>query len=182
MTKSAPDIVRKILADSAVIAPVGRNGRFSVGLSGQRRKITVTDVPEDSVVIKIGGSFPRCGNFLSGEWARWRADYVLIGAANGKKIVVFIETGAASQCKKDTERLMHGAVCAIEYCAALAREFISAEGLVDGAKRYFVKMKPRGPVRKRFSYTARFASNDSPEMVRVIEGDSFPFSYLVRGR
>jgi len=182
MRGSAADVVRDMLVDSALIVPAERDGRQILSLAGAGGKIAVTEVPSGSVAVKLGASFPQFGRFLSpGRGLRQHAGYVILGENEGLKFIVCIETDEASLSREETGRRMRGAICAMDYCASLAREFFFEPNLFEGAKWYFIKVRRRGIVRKRFRYASRFAENGSPESVRVVEGDSFPFSSLVSG-
>jgi hypothetical protein len=179
MSGRAADVIRGMLVDSASIVPTESDGGQILSLIAAGGEITVTEVPPGSVAIKLGSSFPKLGRFLSRGRLSLLADYAVIGERDGLKFIVCLEAGLVSLSRDETENRMKGAVCAVDYCASLALEFLSEPDLFEGARRYFVKVRPRGLVRKRFNYKSRLVENGSPEKTRVVVGDSFPFSYLV---
>jgi hypothetical protein len=175
-------VLRDILSDSAVMKPFTRSdGRLGVSLFSGRRRITVLDVPENMIVINIHAAFPKTGRmFILEKNARLIGCYVFAGTETpgGGDFMVFVETSDAPSQRCETEKNLRAALCVMDYCAAIGREFCGAADLFAGYKRRFVKIKARGRVSRRFNFDRRLAVNDSPANPRVLEGDQIPFRYL----
>ena len=180
MKGSAAGVLREILSESAIVKPLMRKEGSSVSLFCGERHIILLGVPENSIAINMPVASPVIGHMLNQEKrARARGYYVIVGAEDGQDFIAYIEANDASLQRADTEKRLRGAVCVMDYCAAIAREFYGADGLLDGYKRHFVKIKAHGRTTRRFNFRSRIAENDSPENLRVLEGSQIPFRYIV---
>jgi hypothetical protein len=151
-----------------------------VSLFCGKERIAVLDIPENSIVINMHIASPRTGRMFPQEKrARLQGDYAIAGTADGQDFIAYIETNDASAQRADTEKRLRGAVCVMDYCAAIAREFHGSNGLLAGYTRHFVKIKAHGRINRRFNFSSRLLENDSPEKLRVLEGTKIPFRYLI---
>ncbi|MDR1515561.1 MAG: hypothetical protein LBS45_07695 [Synergistaceae bacterium] len=196
MARNAAEILRDILSDSAIVKPVvRRDGCQDISLFSGRRRITVLDVPENTIVVNMQTAPPKTGRmFLQEKNARLIGCYVFAGTderdrldkfektPGGGDFMVFVETNDAPSQQSETERRLRAAVCVMDYCAAVGREFCGVMDLFGGYKRRFVKIKARGRVNRRFNFSRRLAANDSPSNPRMLEGDQIPFRYFAAQR
>jgi hypothetical protein len=181
MAGNAVAVLRNILADAAIVKLLTiKEGISGVQLFCGERRITVLDVPENSIAINMHIASPRTGGILPQERrARTHSDYAIIGTADNQDFIAYIEASDTSAQRSDTEKRLREAVCVMDYCAAIAREFQDSDGLLAGYRRHFVKIKAHGRINRRFNFSSRLLENDSPGNLRVLEGVEIPFRYLI---
>jgi hypothetical protein len=174
-------ILRSIVAGASIIKSLAaRDGRMSISLPCGTSQIVVSDIPENSAVLNMHSAFLKNGRTPASERIqRLQYDYVIVGAIDDERFIAFIEANEASLRRQDTESRLRVAVCLMDYCASIAREFYGFPGLLEGYKRHFVKIRARRCIGRRFNYQSRLSPNDTPENLRVLEGVQFSFGYII---
>jgi hypothetical protein len=179
--RNIEEVLREILSDSAIVKPIAQNGDGAeVSLLLGESRIAVLDIPLNTIVVNMYAVSPGAGRVFLHEKRAWLSgSYVFAGTLHDRGFIAFVEVNDTAAQRSETEKRLRGAVCVMDYCAALAREFCGSPGLFGGLSRHFVKIKAQGRVYKRFDFNRRLAANDSIENIRVLEGDQIPFIYLI---
>ena len=166
-----------MLSDGAQVPLQQVAGKTSVKLKDKQGKTTVevTELPNDSIVIKVDYSKPL--NILkSVKGQRRRADFAIVSNAEKNKWIICIETQKATgKDPEDIEQQLRGAECLIGYCKCIGESFWQSKNFLDGYQYRFVSIvninidkqttrphKPGDQPRKKL--------HNSPEDFREIPG------------
>jgi hypothetical protein len=179
--RNIADVLLEALSDSAIVKPLARDdGRRDVSLSSGESGIAVLDIPQNTVVVNMHALSPGTVRAFLHEKRAWLSGiYAFAGASDDRSFIAFVEANDTVTQRSETEKRLSGAVCVMDYCASVAREFCGSPGLLDGHSRHFVKIKARGRVNRRFDFNRRLAANDSLGNIRILEGGRIPFRYLI---
>ena len=170
-------ILQEMLSTGAQVPLQQTAGTCSATLRDTQANTTVeiTDIPHDSIVIKVDYSQPL--NILkSVKGQRRRADFAIVSNAAKSKWIICIETQKATgKDPAEVEQQLRGAECLIGYCKCIGKSFWQSKNFLDGYQYRFVSIvninidkqttrpyKPGNQPRKRL--------HDNPEDFREISG------------
>lgn len=170
-------ILKEMLSEGAQVRLQQVAGNTAVELKDKQGEtsVEITELPNDSIVIKVDYSKPL--NILkSVKGQRRRADFAIVSNAAKNKWIICIETQKATgKDPAEVEQQLRGAECLIGYCKCIGKSFWQSKNFLDGYQYRFVSIvninidkqttrfyKPGSRPKKRL--------HDSPENFREIPG------------
>ncbi len=177
-------ILKKMLSEGAQVPLQQAAGKTSVELKDKKTTVEITELPDDSIVIKPDYfKPPNILKSLKGQLKR--ADFAIVSNAEKNKWIICIETQKATgKDSEEVEQQLRGAQCLIGYCKCIGKSFWQSKNFLDGYQYRFVSIvninvdkqttrfyKPKNQPKKKL--------HDSPEDFREIQGhQSLHFNQL----
>ncbi|MEO5357244.1 MAG: hypothetical protein H7844_08095 [Nitrospirae bacterium YQR-1] len=120
-----------------------KNGKlFAVlkesGTETKLKKVEISDIPENSVLIKLDGYEEPKTLFKSNKGQLKRCDYVLLTRVGNQGIMLFIEMKSQRFSDKDIEKQFKGALCVMDYCNAVLNRFHNKEDILSLFEKRFI--------------------------------------------
>ncbi len=97
-------------------------------------KVSIKNIPSKSFIVKTD-KFPDLTNFFrnsNGECKK--SDFVIISEYKSKKYIVFIEIKKTNDDAGNIVKQLTGAMCLLDYCRALVREFFQKSTFLNRAE------------------------------------------------
>lgn len=134
------DILHEML-NSTVLVPLQPKGNHvSVELMDKQSQTTVeiTNLPNNSVVIKTEVFEPKKVVFKGLKDERRRADFAIVSIENTKKWIICIEIKSSNIDKDRVISQLRGAKCVVDYYKSVGREFWAANNFLENYEYRFV--------------------------------------------
>lgn len=158
--------------------------------TGKRPSVQLTDVqadsaveirglPHDSIVIRAEEFSDSLSVFCGSRGERRRADFVIV-SLNERKWIIYIETQLGDYKEhKDVVQQLKGALCFVNYCKCIGKEFWSEREFLDDYEFRFVSMVHTSLDKRSTSPNrARTPVHSRPEIYLRISGKSHHFNRL----
>lgn len=179
-------ILQEMLSAGAQVPLRQIEGTCSVTLKDKQAKTTVeiTDVPQDSIVIKAEAFKPPTV-FKGSKGERRRADFVIVSNAAKEKWIICIETQAGTgKDPEDVEQQLRGAQCFIGCCKCIGKSFWKSEKFLDDYQYRFVSIAGININKQSTRFyqprnQSRETSHDSPDVfLEILARQSLYFDEL----
>ena len=175
------EILNEMLKSDVLIPVPSSHSRTSVSLTDTMSNTTVEikGIPHGSIIIKADCFQSPDTVFQGSKGECKRADFVIV--ANGsKKWIIFIETQTGNY-KERSEVIaqLRGALCFVNYCKCVGKQFWLEEEFLDGYEYRFVSMARTGVHKRPTRNKHRSTSHTRPESFLKIPGKSHHFTALI---
>ncbi len=160
------DILREMIADSAIIPPTVQYGKGVVVLDepgAPDSSVKISDLPHECIVIKADQFKSPDTIFTEQRGARKRADYIVIAEVNSETVVIYIELKRNKGRAFEVSQQLAGAKCFISYCTEVGRLFWQELDFLKRAKHRFVSVAHTSPSKQPTRIERSAVLHDSPE-------------------
>lgn len=176
------EILQEMLDSSAQVPLQKKSGKPpSVQLTDVQAKATVEirGLPHESIVIRAEEFSDSLSVFSGLRGERRRADFVIV-SLNEKKWIIYIETQLSDYKEhKVIVQQLKGALCFVNYCKCIGKEFWSEREFLDDYEFRFVSMVHTSMDKRSTSPNrARTPVHTRPERYLRISGRSHHFHRL----
>lgn len=175
------EILNEMLKPGVLIPVPSSHSRAAVSLTDTISKTTVEikGIPRGSVIINADFFQSPDSVFQGSKGECKRADFVIV-ANESKKWIIFIETQTGNY-KERTEVIaqLRGALCFVNYCKCIGKQFWLDEEFLDGYEYRFVSMAHTSVHKRRTRNIHRSTSHTRPERFLKLPGKSHHFSALI---
>ena len=134
------DILHEMLNSTAVVPLQPKGNNVSVELKDKQSQTTVeiTNLPQNSVVIKTEAFELKKVIFNGLKDERRRADFAIVSIENNKRWIICIEIKSSNIEKNKVISQLRGAKCVIDYYKSVGREFWAAHNFLEDYEYRFV--------------------------------------------
>ena len=176
------EILQEMVTPEAQVPLQQRQGRPSVELTDRQANTTteIKGLPHDSIVIRAD-AFKPPNVFKGSKGERKRADFVIVSNEEGGKWIICIET--QKKPHKDrayVEAQLKGALCFVNYCRCIGKEFWLEKEFLDGYEYRFVSMAYTSMHKRSTHPNKPRPSGSCPEKVLKLLGKSHHFRKLIQ--
>ncbi|MFZ3016931.1 MAG: hypothetical protein WA056_00580 [Gallionella sp.] len=177
------DILKQLIHPNAMVPLTVTYGKKSVELSEPQYPssvVTVSNVPEDAIVIKVDSFKSPDAVFSNSKGECKRADYVIVSNANNKKRIIFIEIKATKDRENSIIKQLTGAKCFMLYCQAIGKEFWNQNDFLKDYKYRFVSIGHTSIAKRKTRIERKCSSiHDQPEkMLKIASPNHLQFNQL----
>ncbi len=178
------DILHEMLNSTAVVPLQPKGNNVSVELKDKQSQTTVeiTNLPQNSVVIKTEAFELKKVVFNGLKDERRRADFAIVSIENTKKWIICVEIKSSNIDKDKVISQLRGAKCVIDYYKSVGREFWAANNFLEDYEYRFVGI---AAITQKKSTRPMSAANhtqlhDSPDtFLPIFEQDRLYFNELI---
>lgn len=176
------EILQEMLLSDVQVPLQQEQGRPSVQLTETQNNTTVKikGVPHDSIVIRAEDFKGPFSVFEGLKGERKRADFVIVANENTKKWIICIETqtGKHKERKEVVEQLK-GALCFVNYCECIGKEFWLEKEFLNGYEYRFVSIAYTDMPKRSTHPNKPRPLHNHPEHFLKLSGESHHFSKLI---
>jgi hypothetical protein len=139
--------------------------------SAKLKEVIITDVPDNSIVIKIDyGKEQEQNIFRNEKGERKRCDYLLIAAPDksNKIILLFVEMKSNTFTQDEISQKFKASECLFDYIISMLKRFHDTEIKLDECKKRFVLFQTKR-LDKRITHPTNYGS--TPENYLIVKFD-----------
>jgi len=149
------DILSELIREDAIISLKNHyDGKWMVELeepSVQDSKVKINNLPADAIVIRLNVFTAFSAMFRSRKGECKCADFVIISPE--KKCILYIEMKRTKDKWYSIVQQLTGAMCFVEYCGVIGREFWLERSFLTNYKKRFISIgrtsMPKKPTRPK---------------------------------
>ncbi|NLW19088.1 MAG: hypothetical protein GXY81_05300 [Candidatus Cloacimonetes bacterium] len=130
------------------------------------KKITIKNVPETCLAIKLDGFIPKNSFLLGRKGELSRCDYILIAEDKHNCFLFYIEL--KSKKTNNASKQFRSSVCLMEYCEALAVEFHQDHIMCPDIIQRFVVFQRKPCVKRPINYSPHDWKNNTSDRFQRI--------------
>ena len=175
------EILKEMLRSDAHVPLPHTDSRRSVKLTDKESATTVEikGIPQDSVVIKADNFVSPDTVFKGSKGECKRADFVIV-SNDSKKWIICIETQTGNyKERREVIEQLRGALCFVNYCKCIGKEFWREDEFLDGYQYRFISMAYTSIHKRSTQFHDSRTLHSRPENFRKVFGKSHYFSWLV---
>lgn len=136
------EILSELIREDAIISLQSHYERkWMVELeepSVQDSKVKINNIPDDTIVIRLNVSPALSAMFRSRKGECKCADFIIISPE--KKCILYIEMKRTKDKWNSIVKQLTGAMCFVEYCRVIGREFWGERNFLTGYKKRFISI------------------------------------------
>lgn len=175
------EIFNQMVKDSAKVALENQNGKNQVRLAEPQNtsSVTVSGLPDNAIVLKAD-AFKSPDSVFNGTRGECkRADFVVVAADGGKKVIICIEMKARQDSEKEIIQQLRGARCFVAYCREIGQWFWEQPNFLKGYPYRFVCINHISIAKRKTRIDRPTGVHDRPDrMLKISSPHRLEFNHL----
>nr|VFJ77013.1 MAG: hypothetical protein BECKFW1821C_GA0114237_11145 [Candidatus Kentron sp. FW] len=160
-------ILQEMIKDSAKI-PDKKQVTLIESKDPKNRKVTISGLPDDAIVIKADEFTPLDTVFECSKGECKCADFIIVANTGKKRVIIYIEMKAAKESEKQIIQQLNGARCFMSYCREIGKSFWQSRDFLTRYQERFVKIIPASIPKKPTRPSEQMGDHDKPDKMLKI--------------